>query len=83
MLRAPLEHIILGLTHIIASPGCNYNSLDYLYDGSYNKVGSGIRCVIVALNGPRVERSVRFKFRVSINEVEYDAVVNAFRAAKD
>lgn len=52
-------------------------------NGSYNKAGLGIRCLIITPCGLRVDRSVRIKFKASNNEEEYKAIIYALKVAKD
>lgn len=40
-------------------------------DGTHNKNGSGIRCVVIPPKGDMVERAIRLGFQASNNKVEY------------
>ncbi|XP_022156050.1 uncharacterized protein LOC111023020 [Momordica charantia] len=51
-------------------------------DGSSNERGCGVGILLLALGGERFEYALRFNFRTSNNEAEYEALLAGLRVAK-
>ncbi|XP_022154404.1 uncharacterized protein LOC111021681 [Momordica charantia] len=51
-------------------------------DGSSNERGCGARILLLALSGMRFEYALRFNFRTSNNEAEYETLLAGLRIAK-
>ncbi|CAL9020651.1 unnamed protein product, partial [Prunus brigantina] len=51
-------------------------------DGSANQQGCGAGLVITTPDGSKVEYALRFNFRTSNNEAEYEALLAGLRLAK-
>jgi len=59
-------------------------SLWKLYvDGSPNRKGCGVRVVLESPDGVRLEQSLRFAFKASNNQVEYETLIVGLSLAKD
>ena len=52
-------------------------------DGSSNQLGSGAGVILEGPNGVLIEQSLRFAFKASNNQVEYDALIAGILLAKD
>ena len=52
-------------------------------DGSSNEGGSGAGLIQVSPKGHRMHCSLRFRFKASNNEVEYEALIAGFNLAKE
>lgn len=63
--------------------GVRYEEGDWILhvDGSSCE-GSGVRVILKSLIGESVERAFQLKFKVSNNEVEYEALIVCLRLAK-
>jgi ribonuclease HI len=51
-------------------------------DGAFNAKGSGIRVVIITLDETVIEQSIRFDFKASNNEAEYETVLAGLNSAE-
>ncbi|XP_026430802.1 uncharacterized protein LOC113327899 [Papaver somniferum] len=51
-------------------------------DGSSNVGGAGVTCVILTLEGSRIEKATRLGFQASNNEAEYEAAIIGLKAVK-
>ena len=52
-------------------------------DGSSNEGESGASLILVSLEGHRVHCSLRFGFKASNNEVEYEPLIIGLKLAKE
>jgi len=52
-------------------------------DGSSNQQGSGARIILDGLNKLLIEQALRFAFKASNNQVEYEALVAGMLVAKE
>ena len=52
-------------------------------DESSNSKGSGARRILEDQNGVSIEQSLRFMFKASNNQVEYEALLVGLRLAKE
>jgi len=52
-------------------------------DGSSNQQGSGVGIILEGPNGLLIEQALRFTFKVSNNEAEYEALVAGMLLAKE
>ena len=52
-------------------------------DGSSNEGGSGAELILVGLEGHRMHKALRFSFKASNNEVEYEALIAGLKLAKE
>lgn len=52
-------------------------------DGSHNKSGAGVGCLIIDPAGLKTEKAVTLGFKASNNEAEYEAAIYALRLAKN
>ena len=52
-------------------------------DGSSNDGGSGADLILVSLEGHRIHCALRFGFKASNNEVEYEALITGLELAKE
>ena len=64
--------------------GVRYEEGDWILhvDGSSCE-GSGVRVILKSLIGESVERAFQLKFKVSNNEVEYEALIIRLNLAKE
>lgn len=49
--------------------------LDHLHDGPSSKKGCGVEVILKGLKGLLLEQSLRFDFKVSNNQAEYESIV--------
>ena len=52
-------------------------------DGSSTKVGSGVGLVLIGPYGVKVFYALKFRFKASNNEAEYEAFIAGLKIAKD
>ena len=52
-------------------------------DGSHNRKGSGIGCLIISPDGEKFEKAVRLNFPASNNVAEYEAAICALRSTSE
>ncbi|XP_068504039.1 uncharacterized protein [Phaseolus vulgaris] len=52
-------------------------------DGSSNQLGSGARVILEGPNGVLIEQSLRFAFKESNNQAEYEALITGILLAKE
>ena len=52
-------------------------------DGSSTRVGSGTDLVLIGPHGAKVLYALKFEFKASNNEVEYEALIVGLKMAKD
>ncbi|XP_027362507.1 uncharacterized protein LOC113870106 [Abrus precatorius] len=52
-------------------------------DGSSNRLGSGAGVILEGLNAFAIEQSIRFGFKASNNQAEYEALLAGLRLAKE
>ena len=52
-------------------------------DGSSNDGGSGAGLILVSLEGHRIHSALRFRFKASNNEAEYEALIVGLELAKE
>ena len=52
-------------------------------DGSLNSKGSGVRIILEDHNGVSIEQYLRFMFKASNNQAEYEALLAGLRLAKE
>ena len=52
-------------------------------DGSSNKEGLGASYILVSSEGHRMHYTLRFEFKASNNEVEYEALIAGLNLAKE
>ena len=52
-------------------------------DGSSNNGGSGAGLILVSPKGHRIHSALRFEFKASNNEVEYEALIAGLGLAKE
>ncbi|XP_074326789.1 uncharacterized protein LOC141664735 [Apium graveolens] len=52
-------------------------------DGAVNNNGSGARIVLVTLEGHRLMSAIHFKFYVTNNDAEYEALINGLKLAQE
>jgi len=52
-------------------------------DGSSNQQGSGARIILEGPNGILIEQALRFTFKASNNQVEYEALMVGMLLAKE
>lgn len=52
-------------------------------DGSCNQHGSGVRVILEGPNGIALAQSLRFGFKVTCNQAEYEALLDGLRLAKE
>ena len=51
-------------------------------DGATNTQGSGVGLILTSLEGIDIEYALRFGFRASNNEAEYEAIINGLNLAQ-
>ena len=72
--KRPKEALVVPMTKI---PKCG------LYvDGSSNEGGSGASLILVSPEGHRMHCALRFEFKASNNEAEYEALITGLNLAK-
>lgn len=54
--------------------------LTYTND-SHKKLGSGLGCLLIIPEGTKTKKSLRIRFNVTNNEVEYEAAIDALKVA--
>ena len=52
-------------------------------DGSSNRKGSGLGLVLTSPNGDKIEQSIRFGFRATNNEAEYEALITGLSLTRE
>ena len=52
-------------------------------DGSSTKSGSGAGLVLIGLHGAKILYALKFGFKASNNEAEYEALIAGLKIAKD
>jgi len=52
-------------------------------DGSFNQQGSGVDVILEGLNGLLIEQALRFTFKESNNQAEYEALIAGMLLAKE
>ena len=52
-------------------------------DGSFNKGGSGAGLILVSPEGHQMHCALRFRFKASNNEAEYEALIAGLNLAKE
>jgi len=55
----------------------------FLVNGSSNQQGSGARVILEGLNGLLIEQSLKFAFKASNNQAEYEALIAEMLLAQE
>ncbi|GKF46205.1 putative nucleotidyltransferase, ribonuclease H, partial [Tanacetum coccineum] len=67
--------------NIISTPGKSTSTWTLFTDGAFSIEGSGVGLILTDPNGQEISYALRFNFRVSNNEVEYEALVAGLELA--
>ena len=68
---------------VLITPTTKLPKWELYMDGSSNKGGSGAGLILVSLEGHRMHCTLRFGFKASNNEAEYEALIVGLKLARE